>query len=237
MSSALPVHYNVGALFLAGRQVGTLQGVDVSIDLALQKLKGDTMFAKAAAFSEGKATVKIDTAEIDGTAIAGILGVTPTTGSHAQASGTATIGTSPVTVVAAPPSGGTFAKDLGVRDATGALMTPVTSGSEAIGKYSIDATTGTYKFAASQGLVTYSFDYSQTTGNTASVVNTQAGAAPTFEVRGYHTFQGSQFGHVLYAVVIPKLGLAFKNGAFSTTKLEGEAIDDGTGRIFDLYTK
>lgn len=59
-----------------------------------------------------------------------------------------TVPSSPFQVVIAPPAGGVFSADEGVRYANGTPLTPISSGTPTTGKYICNIQTGTYTFAA-----------------------------------------------------------------------------------------
>jgi hypothetical protein len=205
----------------------------VSIDQTLVELRADKLFAQAIGISQEKLTVKIDQGELDLVAIAGILGVTPTAGTVKPVVETATI-TTPLTY--AVTNGVTATKDLGVKDANGVPLQCVT-GTVAAGQYSVALVAGvslTYTFFAA-GTYTVSYEARvSASGFTAAVANAVAAAAPTFEVRSYGSFKTAGLNVRIYAVAFDKLDWTLSNGKFLVQKLSGQAVDPGTGSVYDI---
>lgn len=132
----------------------------------------------------------------------------------------------------------TFVEDLGVYYAsTGIQLQPVTAASEATGKYSIDASTGTYTFASgdASAALLFTYTYTVTTENKIALSNSLMGPIPTFEMFLKQSFV--YFGSTktlilkLNACVSDKLSLPFTNTKFSSIEFDFEAGEDAAGEI------
>lgn len=99
---------------------------------------------------------------------------------------------------------------------------------------------GVYTFATgSNGLaLTFKYSKTQTTGSTIAVPNAPMGVATKylFDLFNYAPGNGSKtFGIKIYAGVFTKLALPFKNTDFTMLDMEIEGLDNGSGKVYDLY--
>jgi hypothetical protein len=215
---------------------GALQDVGVDISGDIKQLYGTKQFALDVARGKVKIDIKAKWGLIDPNIYNSIFfGQTVTTGETLAAfneAGTVP-GSTTYTVTAA--NGATFLNDLGVYYATtGAKLTQVAAGSEAVGKYSVSAV-GVYTFAAADAnkavLLNYTYG-STTTGNTLAVTNQLMGSIPSFQVILANTDKGKTQTLVFYNCVASKLSMPFKQDDYEITEVDFMAQDDGTGRVF-----
>jgi hypothetical protein len=166
---------------------GVLQEGSVEFAFTSKQVFGQNQFAEANFRAQGKITGKSKMASLNMAVIAGFFGsYTPATGQILPAINEAhsvpAVSTYIVTIT--PPASGTFNKNLGVvYAATGIPLTRVAAGSEALGAYSVNETTGVYTFAAADEGAAVLIDYLytvSTVGQTLTVTNQLAGLAPTF---------------------------------------------------------
>jgi hypothetical protein len=88
----------------------------------------------------------------------------------------------------------TFVQDLGVHDATtGNALTLATGGTPTTGQYTVDATTGTYTFAAADEgkALLIDYTYSATTGFTMASGNPLMGNTPKFSAAFTQVYNGN----------------------------------------------
>lgn len=222
--------FGVGDAFIrdaAGNALkfGILQ--DVSLDLAgsTKALYGSGRFPVDVAQTEVKISGKIKHATVDGKVLATVLGGT----TAASRSLEFTVTSSGTTVVMPTP----FGVDLGVIDASGNPMS-LTSSAPGTGSYSRTAQTYTLNSADATGSSVYS-TFTTGSGFTVSVAQSNMGAAPTYELHLYESYKGEAFGVRLYAAVLPKLSLAFKNTDFVMSDLDYECFTNAAGKCYDLY--
>lgn len=97
---------------------------------------------------------------------------------------------------------------------------------------------GVYSFATGSNGLSLSFKYSktQTTGNTTAVGNNLMGIATTFFVDAFNPNAGKPFGIKIYAAVFSKISLPEKNTDFLMMDVEFEGTDNGSGKVYDLYS-
>ena len=224
------VYLGAGTLSLVDKSVTPNQPVpvvalqDISVDFAFEskELMGENQFPIAVGRTAQKITVKAKSGDINGALFAKVLGYTTAAGMEAVAQVTAAASTSVTPTV---PSSGTWTEDLGVRSATGALMNPVASGPVAGTSYTVAA--GVYTFnAAESGNIQFRFAYSMAAvGTKATVSQTLAQAAPTFEGVLYNSYTNpdgtvNQEGIRFYCMASTKLSMAKKRDNYTEADLE-----------------
>lgn len=221
--------FNTGHLYLTvggvAHRVGTVSDVEVDIELSVEDLSTGRVFPIDSAVKGGKLSVKATQSEIDGALIAALLNTTPAVGSLLTARETFT-GTS-LTLAHTPVN------VFGVRGSDGTTYT-LTTGTLGAGQYTLTA--GAVAVASNPGAIAVEYEYSAVTGTTITVSNSDGYQAPTVEARFFNTYAGREVGVRVFALVVPKVDLAFKAGAFATGKLEGTAKEDSLGRVFSMYS-
>jgi len=152
----------------------------------------------------------------------------------------ATIPTTPFTITVAPPSTGTYARDLGVVGADGRPYDKVAS-APATGQYSVSVA-GVYTFAAADvgKAVFISYTYSATTGQATAqsiaINNLPMGTIPTFGVDTTIQFSGDQLNMRFPNCVCGKLAFSPKQDDFTTIDVEIDIFADSAGVIGQLIT-
>lgn len=220
-------------------QFAVLQDISLDISYNEKELRGSKMFAFDKARSGGKISGKAKVGNINGAMYTNLIsGATQSTGSKIVVpSETGTVPTTPFTITVA--NGATFDTDLGViNQTTGLAMTRVAS-APTTGQYSVNTTTGVYTFAAADTGKVMIFTYTYTAaavGQTISVTNTLMGAAPTFLAIFGNTYKSKYHGAKIYACTSNKLGLGMKAEDYTAWDIDLSGMDDGTGKVFDLYT-
>lgn len=220
---------------------GILQDITIEVDQTLKRLVGQYKMPVDIAPSELKITGKAKQARIQANLFNDlILGGTLTTASGiamATAEAHSVPGSSTYTITATQAA--TFKEDLGVFYASnGVQLTRVTSGSEAIGKYSVNEATGVYTFAAadaSAAVIIY-YTYGVTTKNQISLSNQLMGSGPVFEIslqEQYTSNAGitSTTFMKLNACRSSKLSMPFKNTDYTITEIDFEAFADQASNI------
>ena len=218
--------FGSGSIFVAPNvttptpvKVGDVQDFSVDISWEQKELYGNLQFPVAIARGKGKIGGKFKSAQISGSLINSVM-----TGSTV-ASGTTVMvpveaHTAAASVAITPPNSGTFATDLGVISAAGKQMVRV--GSNPAQGVSYTFSNGTYAFNASEsGTLLISYTYTLTTGRTLTYGNQLMGSGAQYTlVAGNTEPDGSNFGLVLWAATISKIGLAFKNDDFTMPEMD-----------------
>ena len=149
------------------------------------------------------------------------------------------IPTTPFTITIAPPSSGTFAADLGVRNASGNPMVRVAS-APTTGQYSVVIGTGVYTFAAADvGLtvfISYQYTAASTVAKTSIVNNVAMGSAPAFQVDLSDGFLGNGLTLTLYKCIATKLAFATKQDDFLIPELDFSAFANAAGQVMKWGT-
>ncbi len=132
----------------------------------------------------------------------------------------------------------TFLADLGVTySATGLPLQRVGSGSEAVGKYSVNETTGVYTFSAADQGVALLFTYSkQLTGSGQNVIvtNKLIGTTPTFRLDYYSNLNqptSKPLVTTIYNCVSNKLGFGFKLEDFAMPEVDFDMFANAAGQV------
>lgn len=228
--------------------LGTLQDVTVNFDSTLKPLIGQKRVAVALGAAQLKISGDAKFARIQmtqmtnlmvgGTTTAGTQQILPATGEAR----TVPAPSGPYTVQTTNHT--TFQQDLGVFYASsGIQLQPVAAASEATGKYSVDASTGTYTFAvgdASAAILIY-YRYTAATGYENVFANPAMGSAPVFQLNFQNQWT-DQSGNVktdyltLNACMSTKLSMPFKNQDWMIEDLGFEAMADAAGNVFTYST-
>jgi len=223
--------------------VGIMQDASIDISFDTKMLHGSGQFAIAAGRGKGKITGKAKFAQLNGALINSLFfGQTVTTGLLADfndLTGT-TIPTTPAILTVTPPNSGTFAVDLGVRNASGTPMTRVASG-PATGQYACDPSSGQYTFAVADSgqivYICYQYTATSTVAKKSAVSNLQMGPAPTFRCDFFNSFGPSnKLTLSLYSCISNKLSLSTKMDDFTIPEFDFEAYADSIGRVLQWGT-
>jgi hypothetical protein len=224
--------------------VGTLQDVEIDISSSTQMLYGQNQFPEVIARGEGKITGKAKTGKID-------LGLISTlyNGAALDTSGYEKLykaephsvpGSSTYTATATNHTGGITDQGVYYADGTGQLM-PVTAGSEAAGKYSVNLTTGVYTFAVADAGKALLFSYTNlsATGAQMLVTNQAMGVNPVFQLflqGGATVAAGRQNVTMrLFSCVFSKMTFPFKNNGFMISEFDFDAFADSvTGNVYKM---
>lgn len=219
-------------------QFGTLQ--DISGDMSFEEklLYGSYQLPIAVGRGKGKFNFKAKQAAINGSILGDLFFGT---GSSAGIKNVvdnfaaAVPGSVAYTITIAPPSTGTYAKDLGVISASTGLPFKKVASGVATGQYSVNETTGVYTFASADAnaavLISYEYTATSTSAKYGTISNQLMGYAPTFSARLHMTFQGKPFTLALNACVASKFSLPMKNDDFTIPEFDFSAFVDGTGNI------
>jgi hypothetical protein len=215
---------------------GTMQEVSLDISFDVKELHGQLQFPVAIGRGKGKLGGKAKLANISGALMNALLfGQTLSAGRESVYIDTvgAAIPTTPFQITTVPPSSGTFAADLGVRDSTGKVYTRVAS-APATGQYSVSAG-GVYTFAAADTTKTVYIDYRYTATSTSevksTVTNQPLGYIPTFSMDLYMPYNGKYFYVRLPSCVSTKLGMATKLDDFAVPEFDFSAFADAGGNV------
>lgn len=217
-------------------ELGVLQEVSVDISWDTKTLYGNKQFPVDAGRGKGKVGGKAKVAQLSGALMNNLVfGQGLTTGMLAyqyDTTGT-TIATSVTPTI---PGSGTWAGDMGVKDANGNPMKRVAS-APATGQYSVSA--GVYTFAAADvGKIAYiSYQYAQTTtGNRIDVLNLPMGYAPSFTLDLMQPKNGQQLGLRLYKCIGSKFSMSTKQDDYMVPEFDFEGFADSMGRVFTVST-
>lgn len=219
-------------------KLGTLQETGVDFSFGQKELMGKNSFPVAIARAGGKANLKFKFAGAYAKLWNDLLfGSTITTGSECgiadQVVAVITHASTPT-----PPGGGTFSRNLGVRNGTTGLpMTLVATAPAAGVSYTFAA--GVYTFNASEAATTMfiSYTYTKTTGFKSSVANPVMGNQPAFDLTVFNTqyvdpFNGSSSGLLRFPTVITtKLGMPFKNEDWMIHEFDCSGFQDVSGNV------
>lgn len=217
---------------------GTMQDTEVDISGEIKSLYGQNQFPVAVGRGKGAVKGKSKFASIYGghfeTLIFGQAGSSGIIADVYDTTGAA-IPTTPYQVTVAPPSSGTWSRDLGVISAaTGRPMARVSS-APATGQYSVAA--GVYTFAAADTAlvmyINYAYTASSTVARKGTVVNQPMGYAPTFRCDLYMPFNGKFMVFSFRNCVADGIKVSGKNDDFNVPELNFQAFADVGGNVFD----
>lgn len=195
-------------------EVGTVQGVKLTISADIKSLFGLNSFAVDSAI--GKRTIKgsFDYAQISGALINNLL-FGASGSSAAGSTGTVAyreIDTIPSTsaYTISVTNAATFVSDNGViyagGNSTGKPFTRIISGTPTVGQYSVSA--GVYTFAAAdEGVsVAISYTYGSTTdGQTFSITNSAMGAGPILSLQFPSPYQSPSLAQLDRGIYLPNV--------------------------------
>ena len=216
-------------------QFGTLQDCSVDFSFDTKLLHGQKYFAEAVGRGKGKINGKAKFAQINGATLNSLFfGQVMTSGivnNVYDVIGQA-IPATPFTVTVVPPNSGTWAYDLGVRDANGLTMTRVAS-APATGQYSVAA--GVYTFAAADTgkvvFINYNYTATSTTAKKINIINMPMGYAPSFQADFMLPFSGKFLMLKLANCIGSKFAFATKQDDFTIPEFDFEAFADPAGNV------
>lgn len=231
-------------------QFGTMQEVGVDVSFETKMLHGTNQFPVAVGRGKGKISGKAKFAQINGAIMNSLFfGQTLTPGIFTDVYDTTgkAIPATPfqITVTSAAasatniqiPNSGTFAADLGVRNASGIPMTRVAS-APATGQYSLSGST--YTFAAADTTLTVFISYQYTATSTvaqkSTIQNVVMGLAPQFKCDIYIPYSGQQLVLSLNRCISSKLTFATKLDDFMVPEFDFDAFADNAGNIMTYST-
>ncbi|HLI13479.1 MAG TPA: hypothetical protein VKY65_17950 [Alphaproteobacteria bacterium] len=217
---------------------GKVQEVQLDIQFSKKELYGQNQFPLAIARGTAKLTGKAKMAQISGIAFNNLFfGMVMAPGQLAtQYNEAATIpSASPYTYAVA--NAATYQGDLGVVYAATGLPLAKVAGGPAPGQYSVNAATGVYSFAAGdQGksvLVTYTYNLAGA-GQQLTLTNPLLGAAPSFQVNAYTSFQGTPLSIQLYNCMSDKLSIPVKLEDFLVPEIDFSAYANAAGNVMNM---
>jgi hypothetical protein len=223
-------------------KIGAFQEVSFDFSFDTKTLYGSNQFPIAVGRGKGKVAGKAKFGQVNGMLLNGLVfGQTLNSGAQTidynDTSTGVAIPASPYTITIAPPNSGTYAKDLGVRNAaTGLFFTRVASGPTA-GQYSVNESTGVYTFSSADNAsgVKVQIDYQYTatvSGSTSSTVqNLPMGYAPTFGMDVYMPYNGKNAIFTFPNCTASKLGFATKLDDFALPEIDIEAFASASGQV------
>jgi hypothetical protein len=232
---ATPLVDAAGNAIAAPTPVKFLACQDISMDLSFdtKMLHGGNQFPLAVARGKGKVTVKAKHGQVNGATFNNaFFGQTLATGQegYVQDLTGAAIPATPFTITPTPPSSGTWAADMGVRNASGIPMTRVAS-APSTGQYSVAA--GVYTFAAADtGLVVYiDYRYTMTTGKKISIGNQLLGSTPSVALDIVIPYAGKMLTMRFPQAIAGKMGMATKLDDFSIPEIDFDCYADASNNV------
>ena len=217
-------------------QLGVLQEMSLDISFDTKTLYGQQQFPVAVGRGKGKMAGKSKFAQLGAAAINSLVfGQTLTAGQTSDFYDVAgsVIPASPYTVTVVPPASGTWAYDLGVRNANGVPMTRVAT-APATGQYSVAG--GVYTFAAADTLkqvfISYQYTVSSANAPTAQksiVGNVLMGLSPTFKGDIYIPYNGKSLILTIPQCVCSKFTFSTKQDDFMVPEFDFEGFADAAG--------
>jgi len=217
-------------------QFGILQDNSVDFSFSMKELAGQYAFPVAVGRGTGKIQCKAKSARLQGRGLNALFF------NNSKAAGQTSVAEDEVMNVPATTAytvtvsnGATFVDDLGVYySATGIPLTRVAPASEALGKYSVNTTTGVYTFAVADASAVLKGKYSYTvptTGEKISIANALIGTAPTFKSVFTQVFNSLRQTLVLNCCTASKLSMGSKLEDFMQPEMDYSAYADAGNNI------
>lgn len=146
--------------------------------------------------------------------------------------------TGPTTLTAAVPTGGTFAKDLGVYNATTGLPFKKTTGAPGAGQYSLAGAVYTFNAADAGKAVKTTFLYTTTGGFNFDLNNVIKTPLPLFQMVLTNKAEGKQRTTQLVACASTKLVIMPQQEKYEVDNFDFEAFatKDNTGLVGNFST-
>ena len=222
--------------------VGYVQEFSIETAATNKALYGQKKFPLVQAQGTIKATGKMKNATLSGLAINAMMYAgTFSTSNVLQWNIDSTFTTSTTAATITVGSSLTFESDLGVRYASGNLpLQRVSTGSEAVGKYSVSGTNvytfgGTDITSATPIKITYTTNNG--TGQALIVSNTLIGTTPTFQLDYYTNLNqptSKAFIVRIYQCISEKLAMSFKLEDYMTPELDFGLFANNSDQVYDF---
>lgn len=222
-------------------KVGVLQNISLDYSGDVKELFGQYAMPVSVARGKMKVSGKAQFASFNTTLMNSLFfGQSVTSGLYGiynDLTGDEIPASSPYTIEPTVPSSGTWAEDLGVISATGFPLTRVAS-SPSTGQYTVSDGTYTFASADAGALVYINFSYTTTTttARKLEISNVLMGAAPTFQLDLYQTFNGKQMTIKLFSCVSTKLSLATKLDDYGMADFDFSVFANDAGKIGRIST-
>ncbi len=214
--------------------VGAMQEISMDVTFSNNVERGNFQYDFKAMRKASKISGKAKFAQIKGAILSQLLfGQTLSSGSQAVSVGELkTIpSTGAKTITPTPPSSGTFSLDLGcILDATAKVLKLVT-GTPGAGQYSISGGTYTFNAAEAGKVVSISYRYMVTTGNSLVLNNLYSVLVPEFIVVMNADGNGKQATWTLNACYSDQLGFVTKLEDFTIPEFSFTAKADASNVI------
>lgn len=216
-------------------QFGVCQEIAVDVSFDTKMLYGQLQLPVAIGRGKGKIGVKVKAAQVNGLLLNSLVfGQTLLTGTLSDVydvTGTA-IPTTPFQITPTVPASGTWANDLGVRNASGVPLIRVAS-APTTGQYAVAA--GLYTFAAADTtlvvFISYQYTATSTVAKKSALINLPMGYAPTFRVDIFMPFQGKAMVWTFPNCIASKLAMATKLDDFMIPEIDADVFADAAGNI------
>ena len=236
--------FDAGALVFLDRsvspavpyQIARLQDVSVDYQQEVKPLKDSNRFVSVVALGQAKMSIKAKTHAARAQFLAKVLGGTLTAGGKRLFTETLTAASHSVTATKAA----NFVDDLGMLDASGNQMTPV-SALTAVGQYTVAAGVYTFYSGDADTTKTISYSYTDTAGNTVAVNNSVVAAAPMLECLAFNEYVDGigvthRKGLRFYAVLIDKLQDQDKQSDWAEWSIDATVYARASdGKVMEAY--
>lgn len=219
--------------------LGAMQDVSLDISVDMKTLYGAQRFPLMTGQGKGKIELKAKYADVSGQVIGSLFyGKTSSAGIKGIVTDFAASvpGSSTYTITVAPPSSGTYVKDLGVYSATTGVQFTRVASSPTAGQYAVNESTGVYTFASADAsaavLLNYEYSATSTTAQTFNITNDLMGFTPSFAIYlREQTPDGKTMTIKLNRASSGKLALPFKSDDFAVSDFEASAFADSAGNV------
>lgn len=225
--------------------IGYSQEFSIEVAGQTKQLYGQKQYPLAAARGTIKATGKFKSAVISGLAWNAVMfGETAfsTGGFVWNVDSTFTLASTTVAFSQQVGSSLTFESDLGVKySVTGLPFQRVSTGNEAAGKYSLNASgsPGLYNFALADSAAAVKVTYTSTTASGQSLIisNKTIGTTPTFQLDYYTSLNqptAKPFVVRIYSCISAKQALNFKLEDFMIPEFDFDIFANASDNVFDF---
>lgn len=219
--------------------VGYAQELHIDLAGSTKQLYGQKQYALVAARGTIKSSGKFKSAVISGIALNALFfGGNLAAGGDQWVIDEAAAVPAATTYTVTVAGAATFNSDLGVKYAlTGLPFQRVAAGAEALGKFSVNETTGVYTFAAADASAALLITYQKSltgSGQSLTLLNQDIGFTPAFELFYYTNLNqpvAKPFVTRIYSCVSSKLSLGFKLEDFMMPELDFDIFANAAGQI------
>lgn len=211
--------------------LGIMQDIEIDFDQTLKELMGQYKMAVDVAPANMKVTGKAKFAQIQANTANDLLfgqTIVPSSGLEMAVSENHVV----AAVTQVVTQAATFKKDLGVFYAANGVQLKRVASAPTVGQYSVDETTGTYTFNATDEVsLNFYYSYGVTTLNSVTLNNQLMGVGPSFElnIQESYTNNAGQTNLIflkLNACRSSKLSLPFKNSDYTVQEFDFQAFAD-----------